>query len=639
MAVGDREFKVQLKFEDLATGKMKKATAEQINSMKKVGVQVKKTGTAAQVSLNKMGVAHEKAAHKARFQNREIGKLAGSIGSLRNMILVWMFALRPLIALFKSATEAMTIQEDAIKRLNFAMEIQGTHSEFMEKHLHKLSAAFQETTRYGDEMILQVMEKLITVGGVMPSSLKRATQATLDFAAGTGRGLSEAGELIAKGAVGYTMQIARLFGITIPKTMSVAKQFEIVLGLIEGKMGGRAQRDIASYGGSVAQMSNAWGDAKESLGFFLNKLLKLQGAFVFLKGVFDTWSGKNVSTEMKKINLELEKIEEFRGTKQPMISQGQVVGYIDFTKEEQDAKKRILILKRTQLQIQEFMDLKREEEQGKVIKAEQDKLAIQKQWDDKYIIFRRTQAKYRMEDLETEYAAYRAAYTDNVTKLLEIEEEYQVEKTKLIKLGLQEAKDQYDASEVFMKAYATNMRDAMSDGFFKVMKGDFETLGDVVIAFGDTMLKTITDIIANLIIMTIWQKAAGFLGFPGGVAGKVVGAVTATAHTGGYIMNTDNSYGYRKKFHNGGEVPATLLEGEGVVNRSGMNSLGVDNLNKLNRGEGMGGGTTVNNYYIQTIDERSFRERLQENPDIYADASGADIKNNGPLRQTSQKWG
>ena len=71
-----------------------------------------------------------------------------------------------------------------------------------------------------------------------------------------------------------------------------------------------------------------------------------------------------------------------------------------------------------------------------------------------------------------------------------------------------------------------------------------------------------------------------------------------------------------------------------------MGALGIDNLSRLNRGEGLGGGTTIiNNYNIQTIDERSFRERLSQHPDIYTNASEMNIKDNRSLRSTNRRWG
>ena len=174
----------------------------------------------------------------------------------------------------------------------------------------------------------------------------------------------------------------------------------------------------------------------------------------------------------------------------------------------------------------------------------------------------------------------------------------------------------------FMTAFAKGAENALTKGFINVVKGNFEGLKDVVADFGNMLLETMMRFAAQAILLRI--GFASFLGF----------------HSGGYIQaGRSSSAGYGKKFHSGGEVPATLLEGEGVVNRTGMRSLGVDNLNKLNRGEGSGGGTTVNNYYIQTIDERSFRERLQQHGDIYTGAADRGIQDNTSLRKTSQKFG
>jgi hypothetical protein len=176
-------------------------------------------------------------------------------------------------------------------------------------------------------------------------------------------------------------------------------------------------------------------------------------------------------------------------------------------------------------------------------------------------------------------------------------------------------------------ATATAMRDSMADGFFKVIQGDFEGLQDVVASFGETLVKILMQALATKAIMSI--GLGGLLGYP-------------TVHSGGYIMGSGSFSGV-KRFHSGGmandEIPAILKKREGVVNEQGMNSLGVDNLNRLNRGEGVGGGNTTNNYYIQAIDVKSFRDRLQQNGDIFAGASESAIRDNGSLRKTSLRWG
>ncbi|HLZ93376.1 MAG TPA: hypothetical protein VKQ28_16850 [Candidatus Acidoferrum sp.] len=62
------------------------------------------------------------------------------------------------------------------------------------------------------------------------------------------------------------------------------------------------------------------------------------------------------------------------------------------------------------------------------------------------------------------------------------------------------------------------------------------------------------------------------------------------------------------QFHGGGVVNANLLEGEGVVNRAGMRSLGHGGLNRLNSGAGPGGDVHV---HINAVDAASFDSWLK----------------------------
>jgi len=201
-----------------------------------------------------------------------------------------------------------------------------------------------------------------------------------------------------------------------------------------------------------------------------------------------------------------------------------------------------------------------------------------------------------------------------------------------------ETRPQFDMMYEMVKGFATSSRDALADGFFKLVKGDFEGLKEVVVSFGDALLKTIMQAMATRLLVSTWLGS--FLGYSGGATtgSSVLKTGTALAHTGGYIFANNSSYGMgpRRKYHSGGEVNATLLEGEGVLNRSAMRSLGVDNLNKLNRGENSGG-TTVNHYYIQTIDEKSFADKLREHGDIYAGAVNSNIRDNGSSRNVTQR--
>ena len=126
---GEQNFKVFLSFKDEATGRFIKATEEQIAAIKKLGLAVRKEGAGVGIDMDKMAKKTEESGRSMRFLGGNITGVMKSLGSLRNMLLVYFFALRPLISLIKESAEAFMRQEDAIKRINFAMGLQGTYSE------------------------------------------------------------------------------------------------------------------------------------------------------------------------------------------------------------------------------------------------------------------------------------------------------------------------------------------------------------------------------------------------------------------------------------------------------------------------------------------------------------------------------
>lgn len=86
-------------------------------------------------------------------------------------------------------------------------------------------------------------------------------------------------------------------------------------------------------------------------------------------------------------------------------------------------------------------------------------------------------------------------------------------------------------------------------------------------------------------------------------------------HTGGYVHPSLASaipLGFRSsamRFHSGGEVPAVLLTGEGVVNRDGMRNIGTSGLNQINSGGRLGGNVNIT---IQAVDAKSFEEMIRQ---------------------------
>ena len=126
-----------------------------------------------------------------------------------------------------------------------------------------------------------------------------------------------------------------------------------------------------------------------------------------------------------------------------------------------------------------------------------------------------------------------------------------------VKLGLKDtAKDLSDwgaAGQQLAERTATAMQSAMSDLFFRVMKGEFHSLKEVAVDFGNTLLRILSDIFAQKFIGAIAGLLGGVPINP--ISGK---PVVGMGLVGGYQEGTER-------------VPSTglyrLHEGEKVVPR------------------------------------------------------------------------
>ena len=647
MPAGEQNFKVYLTFKDEATGKFVKATEDQIAAVRKMGVVAAKEGTVSAVAVEKVGKSMQETVRHTRYLGEEVSRLAGKIGSMRNMILVWMFALRPLIGQIKTSITAAIDQENAEMKLTAAFAATGKGTAQSVKSLAEYANKLQFTTGVADEYIISAQAVLANFR-FTDAQIKAAIPTILDVAAAKQKlGESDADvESVAKRvglALSGNASMLQRLGIVIDESVRKHGDFNDILQSIQKSAGGMSTLMASTFQGQVNIAKAAISEFHEQLGYIITKSPVVISALQMMTGEMIKMS--------ENMNSSREATNNFLGSWNRVAAA--IIGVVDSIK----------FLWRTILQM------------GRIVVVVFDGIAaglvqiysfIQRVLSGfiglstfPWAKMLSAQMKTSADDIElwassftiamnqtiTDYKDGAAVMSGTLDTMVDTYAKIELGAINVIKkqkemLGLlpqaidktkEDTKAVFNAMDTMLTEYATNMRDTLSDGFVKVIKGDFKSLKDTIVNFGDQMLQTISKIIANLIIMSVWKKAAGFLGFSGGFS---------IQHSGGYILSPSDSSGYgRKKFHSGGEVPAILQEGEGVLSRTGMRSLGVDNLNKLNRGEQAGGGGVTNNYYIQTIDERSFRERLQQHGDIYADASDMAIRDNNSLRQTSQRWG
>ena len=160
---------------------------------------------------------------------------------------------------------------------------------------------------------------------------------------------------------------------------------------------------------------------------------------------------------------------------------------------------------------------------------------------------------------------------------------------------------------------ASAMAQSFSDGFYNVFTGQIKSVQDMFADFGRSVLKILSDVLAQLLISATLGRVWGsfnLLGLKFHQGGIV------RAH-GGYLASD--------------EVPIIAQSGEGIISRKGMANLGAYNLQRLNRGNGVGtGGVTINiNPVIQAWDSRDVYRNRNMITGIVSDA----IKSNTQLRK------
>lgn len=216
-------------------------------------------------ALSKLSTALNKMEREAKDKTDSLTK---GFGALTVGIGAALVATEGLRRFMSEAIDAAVEQEDAINRLNVAMKNQGTFTEALSLSYQKMAGEFMRSSRFGDEAIENVMQKLIVLGNVGPQQMERATKATLDLASALKIDLESASLLVGKAAEGNTSALQR-YGLKIDETIPKSQRFAEALRLIEEKMGGAAQQDITTYSGAVAQLHNAWGEFMEEIGNFV----------------------------------------------------------------------------------------------------------------------------------------------------------------------------------------------------------------------------------------------------------------------------------------------------------------------------------------------------------------------------------
>lgn len=235
-----------------------------------------------------------------------------------------------------------------------------------------------------------------------------------------------------------------------------------------------------------------------------------------------------------------------------------------------------------------------------------------------------------------------------------------VEKAKEAVNRLAPSKEVYASWDIFFASMKEGLSEAQkaSNNFSNSVKqGTMQLIKGMETQFGNFFYNTFTgqvgkarDIFADFgksILQVLSQALAqwALFGFSGkGGLMSIVG-FGPKKHQGGVIQKAHNGMAVGLPRLASDEVPIIAQSGEGVLSRRGMNAIGRNNFEQLNRGQGFSGGsktTTIENNFniaIQAVDARSFEQLLKQHPGVIQNQITDALRQNASFRAMLQRYG
>lgn len=167
----------------------------------------------------------------------------------------------------KSVLDAAAEADKAERMLAAAMREKGGYTEAAMRHNLEYAKSLQALTTYDDEQIMNA-QRIFTNYRVEGELLDKLTKATLDLAAAKGVDLESAANLVAKSVGSSTNALSR-YGITVEGAVGSTGRLQSAVDGIAERFGGTALAAAQTYEGKVMQLSNSFGEMKESMGSLL----------------------------------------------------------------------------------------------------------------------------------------------------------------------------------------------------------------------------------------------------------------------------------------------------------------------------------------------------------------------------------
>lgn len=270
----------------------------------KVKVEGDKVVSASLDGLDKKAKSVSKSTKQTTTQLTKLAKVGKSINSGFTSLKDTFFSLQTAALAFASAfavkevVEAANEQENAVNRLNVALQTAGDFSLEASESFQVLASELQATTKFGDELILNNIALAKSFGATNDQAQDIAKAAT-DLSAAFDIDLESATRNVAKTLGGFAGEL----GEVIPALKDLTAE-ELKAGkgieLLAAQFQGAAQGQVKTFSGALSQLQNTFGDLLEEVGFLITQNPVLIGLVSELSSVFSAL-GKEIKNNRDDI--------------------------------------------------------------------------------------------------------------------------------------------------------------------------------------------------------------------------------------------------------------------------------------------------------------------------------------------------
>jgi len=217
-------------------------------------------------------------AMQSRMQ-RFAANVSATLGRMRQAWMGWMAGIYMAQRALRAIWSAYERQELAERRLAAVLRATGGAAGLTVKQLQQYAAALQQTTRFGDEAVMEIMAVLATFKSVSGPIFLEATKRVLDLAEVMGTDARSSaiqlGKALEDPKIGLTALRRVGISFTEAQTEMIKKMVEmgevtqaqtVILKALKEQVGGTAEAMAEGAAGALAQFTNALGDTAEALG-------------------------------------------------------------------------------------------------------------------------------------------------------------------------------------------------------------------------------------------------------------------------------------------------------------------------------------------------------------------------------------